>query len=436
MDNALGPSFDISNGTCFYMENSLATVDYIPCGNVAVGSNWQCCVAGDICVEENACRSPGGPSSYYLAGCTDPSFGSNQCPDKGDFGSQQYVPLVDCNDDYSGCFSEKDAPGDDGDDPPCTCDPKSVLFSNPFMESIALLPSSLGGSISWYDGMEPTPTSSHSSPSSSPKPKVTSTSTSTSASPTHSPTHSPTQTSSSSSSDTRATDSSTSTPASTLSSGSSVEPLPTTTVSPDGTPVVSESGTPDSSTTSGSSPSTAMYIGVGVGVSVGAILIGCLLYLALLLRKRKRMRQNDNDSDPMAYLGQPTIPVLPPAPPGNDEYPTGTAFSAFRPELAAEGPKKGGASMITTSSGPNSPGSSLAHQPQSPQQPPQRQYQAYNPIVHGNYAERRESARSASEVAGSVSSSSPKPQEHGQQGNQSPAPAELSTPTHIHELAG
>ncbi|XXH03913.1 hypothetical protein Hte_010321 [Hypoxylon texense] len=361
------------------------------------------------------------------------------CPVKGDFGDQQYVPLAVCTGaeylGYSGCISTKDAPGDKGVTPPCSCNTSEVLFAVPTLSPIASLPTKLGGTISWFEGMDPTPTSGTSSSS---KSEGTSTSTSTSAPPTHRPSQTSSDTSSDTSSGTlTGPAASTSIPASTLSSSSSVnEPLPTTTTSPDGTPVVSDSGTPDSSTTSGSSSSTATYVGVGVGVSVGAILIGCLLYLGLLLRKRKRMRQNDDDTDPMAYLGQPTIPVLPPAPPGNDDYPTGTAFSFFRPELAAEEPKKAGTSMITTSSELNSLGSSLAAQPQSSQQPDSRRYQAYNPLIHGNYAERRESARSASDVAAPVSSSSPNSQEHGQQGTQGAAPAELSSMPHIHELAG
>ncbi|KAI1778153.1 hypothetical protein F4818DRAFT_405055 [Hypoxylon cercidicola] len=344
---------------------------------------------------------------YYLAGCTDPAFRSDQCPDKGFYDVQQYVPLKNCDDDWSGCYSYKDAPGDEITDPPCECDAEDALFHNPpTLDMIALLPTKLGGSISWYPGMKPTVSST--------KPKAISTST-------------PMPVSTQISSNTLTT-TAISTPASTLSSDSPVAPLPTTTTSPDGTPVISDPGSPEPSTTSGPAPSTAMYVGVGVGVSVGAILIGCLLYLALLLRKRKSMRQGDSDNDPMAYLGQrqPTLPVLPPTPPRDDDYPIGTAFSSFRPELAAGGLTKAGTSVITTSSDPNSPVLSSA-----PQSPPQRQYQAYNPLVHGNYAERRESARSASETAASVSSASPNSQEHGQQGNQGFAPS-----TQIHELAG
>lgn len=46
---------DISNGTCYYAANTQAKSDYIPCGNVDIGANWACCVAGDICLGSSAC---------------------------------------------------------------------------------------------------------------------------------------------------------------------------------------------------------------------------------------------------------------------------------------------------------------------------------------------------------------------------------------------
>ncbi|KAI6090478.1 hypothetical protein F4821DRAFT_19099 [Hypoxylon rubiginosum] len=417
MENVKGPDISISNGTCFYMAANLAWPEYIPCGNVAVGSDWPCCVAGDICTVENACRQRAG-DTVYLAGCTDPAYKSPQCPDKGQHGDQIYVPLIDCDSEFSGCPSDRVTPDDDGNELFCRCDPDDVLFSTTKVGFIGQLPSTKGGIISWYPDMQP----------SYPVPKPTSTSTSSSTPSARTPSSTSTTTATSSSFSTLSSGSpiaplpttTTSASFSTLSSSSPVAPLPTTTIPPDGTPVVSDSGTPVSSDTSGPPTSTATYVGVGVGVGVGAILIGCLLYLGLLLRKRKRTRRNDDGADQMAYLGQPTIPVLPPASPGNDEYPTGTAF--FKSELPADGPK---------GTGTNSPESSLA--PQSPQQ---RQYQAYNPLVHGNYAERRESARSASEAAVPVSPWSPTSQEHGQQGNQGSTPAAPSNATQIHELAG
>ncbi|KAI1762860.1 hypothetical protein GGR53DRAFT_467903 [Hypoxylon sp. FL1150] len=350
----------------------------------------------------------------YLAGCTDSTFKSPQCPDKGQHGDQQYVRIVSCDDEdeeWSGCFSNKDTPDDDPN-VECECDLEDLVLTTASLSIVGSLPSTQGGTIAWYTGMKPTSPShpsSSSSPSTSPKPKPTSTS----AKPSTPSTQAAASTSMTSA---------TSTLASTLPPSAPAEPLPTTTIPPDGTPVASDPGTPVSSGTTEPSTSTATYVGVGVGVGVGAILIGCLLYLALLLRKRKRTGRDDDGADQMAYMGEPTIPVLPPAPPGNDEYPTGTAF--FSSELPADGPKK-------TSSDPNSPESVLP--PHSPQQ---RQYNAYNPLVHGNYVERRESARSGSEAAFPVSPWSATSHEHSQQGNQGITPAPPSNPTQVHELAG
>ncbi|KAI0179274.1 hypothetical protein GGR52DRAFT_570164 [Hypoxylon sp. FL1284] len=421
MSDTPDPDFDVSNGTCYYAFHSTAVDGYIPCGNAATGQAWQCCASGDYCVEENACRGTGEDSFYYLAGCTDSSFRADQCPTKGDYGDQQYVKLKDCMDDWSGCFGTRDTPDDDDPEQQCSCDPSAdpsdVLFVMPTLRVIASLPGSLGGTISWNPRMKPTP-------SSTKQPKPTSTASTPPPASTSTP---PTQTS---------------TQASTITSSSPPDsPLPTTTTTPDGTPVISDSGNPSPSTASGTSSQTAMYIGVGAGVG-GALLIGCLLFLAFFLRKRKRARQgNNNDMDPTAPMRQPTIPVLAPAPRANDndEYPTGTSFSAgggLRPGPDAR--DKTGASMATsvvsTASAPGSPGSPFA---QSPPLPQQRQYSAYNPLIHGNYAERRGSARSASEAALPAPAASPKPEESGQRGgNQNAAPAELPTASVIHELAG
>lgn len=45
----------ISNGTCYYSAAAASPDNVIPCGNVAVGADFQCCQAGDYCLDDSFC---------------------------------------------------------------------------------------------------------------------------------------------------------------------------------------------------------------------------------------------------------------------------------------------------------------------------------------------------------------------------------------------
>lgn len=56
MGNAV-PNINVSNGTCYFAENTETKGNFIPCGNAAHG-HWPCCHAGDFCLglnDANAC---------------------------------------------------------------------------------------------------------------------------------------------------------------------------------------------------------------------------------------------------------------------------------------------------------------------------------------------------------------------------------------------
>ncbi|KAL2177090.1 uncharacterized protein P884DRAFT_201350 [Thermothelomyces heterothallicus CBS 202.75] len=74
------PNQSISNGTCFYARGKTSNLRFIPCGNAVFG-NIHCCQAGDTCLEDSACYN-GRYGTTYLAGCTDPDYEDESCPDK------------------------------------------------------------------------------------------------------------------------------------------------------------------------------------------------------------------------------------------------------------------------------------------------------------------------------------------------------------------
>ncbi|KAI1105373.1 hypothetical protein F4804DRAFT_331447 [Jackrogersella minutella] len=346
-----GNDIDISNGTCYYAANAQAKKDYIPCGNAGLGVDWSCCVAGDICLEDSACYH----LKYditYLAGCTDKSYEDFSCPFKNEFDSQQWVGLVNCRYDidiWAGCEESGDVPGSK---PPaaCTCSPDTeVLSDKGILSNVGKLPATLGGTISWYSFMRPQPVTTLTIPSGTDT--ETSTTTVTSSSPSKSSTLS--------------------TAISTSNSHSSSTPFPVVPVSETpsttptiGSPVTPPSNEPDisSSTPTGTNLSNAAQAGIGVGAAFGAALIGGLVYLAFLLRKRKANQRINTMAHPDLPDGPGPINLIPPR---NDPDPTSRAVS----ELAAHEPKSSGASDLTSPTGS------------------QRRWTAYNPHLHGNYAQ-------------------------------------------------
>lgn len=79
----------ISNGTCYSSSGKELDKSFIPCGNNAFG-HQTCCGAGDNCLGDKACFGIHGTGygSYltYLAGCTDPDYEDEACPDKKGIG--------------------------------------------------------------------------------------------------------------------------------------------------------------------------------------------------------------------------------------------------------------------------------------------------------------------------------------------------------------
>ncbi|KAK4665311.1 hypothetical protein QC763_400835 [Podospora pseudopauciseta] len=86
---------NISNGTCYYTEDTPTKGDFIPCGNEAL-QVWPCCHTGSFCLslgEANACWDKTSGNTY-VAGCTDPSFTDPNCLYKRDpFHSQEWVAI-------------------------------------------------------------------------------------------------------------------------------------------------------------------------------------------------------------------------------------------------------------------------------------------------------------------------------------------------------
>ncbi|KAK4175127.1 hypothetical protein QBC36DRAFT_332078 [Triangularia setosa] len=86
---------NISNGTCYYTEDTPTKGDFIPCGNEAI-QVWPCCHTGSFCLslgEANACWDKTSGNTY-AAGCTDPSFTDPNCLYKRDpFHNQEWVAI-------------------------------------------------------------------------------------------------------------------------------------------------------------------------------------------------------------------------------------------------------------------------------------------------------------------------------------------------------
>lgn len=179
------------------------------------------------------------------------------------------------------------------------------------------------------------------------------------------------------------------------------------------TSVLTITGTVDSITPSSISPgtvgpsaspadaiglTTGTKVGIGAGVAGTALLFGIIAVLAWILRKRSR--GNNHGPDPKQSpppnsesYSDPTSPSV------IDSQMSTPGLSGFKAELAADGPPSGGALVS-----PMTPGS-----PQFQCRP--RQFEAYNPDLHGNYSHYRNRSDTVSPlrdtVYGSVFSVSP-----------------------------
>ncbi|KAK3903291.1 hypothetical protein C8A05DRAFT_32984 [Staphylotrichum tortipilum] len=237
----------ISNGTCVFTRGIVTDKIYIPCGNAAFG-DISCCVAGDFCLENNACFNAK-YGTTYLAGCTDPAYESPTCPDKKAYSKIPWAGLIYCKPNrWVACFESK-SPVTVTKGEPCTCPPATetdlVAFSAPpVIPAVALLPTITGGLIEWQAGHLPT---------ADPIPSSTM----------------------------RGSDSITAT--STGSSSTAISPFPeqTSTIPPP---------------TRGLSDSAKA--GIGIGAAMGAILLlGALSAVWMVMRRRRNEQDSNNTTD-------------------------------------------------------------------------------------------------------------------------------------------
>ncbi|KAM7184172.1 hypothetical protein V8F33_013145 [Rhypophila sp. PSN 637] len=161
---------NISNGTCYYAENTKTKGDFIPCGNDAI-EVWSCCLTGSICLgrgDANACWDPVSKNTY-VAGCTDPSFTSPNCrPKPKKFHEQEWVAinqacknLQDGSDiiNWTGCKVADDSVVL-SKLPLAACSPycasTDIVYVGPSsLQAFASLPTIAGSSIFWQSNFEP-----------------------------------------------------------------------------------------------------------------------------------------------------------------------------------------------------------------------------------------------------------------------------------------
>ncbi|RYP52549.1 hypothetical protein DL769_010661 [Monosporascus sp. CRB-8-3] len=312
-----GPNIFVSNGTCYSAPGEELDGSFIPCGNDAFG-HQTCCGAGDNCLSNNACFGIHGEGygSYltYMAGCTDPGYEDQSCPDKKDI-DQPWIALTHCdgsNGGWAPCSQEGDPtslrPGSY-----CSCTDASettVAFSaGTSLTNIASLPQSTGESIQFFAGHFPTSpesapeTTTGQAPSSDGDTTATSIQT---GSATPSPGTTPTQTTGLTTSSRGATPTQTgSTPSSSGGTGGGDSSTP----SPSSTGTAPSEGGTDSG-----GLNTGAIIGIGVGAGIGGLLI-VLAAMDFFVRRRRRRRNSPltgiiegGDKKPPPDIPDPTAP--------------------------------------------------------------------------------------------------------------------------------
>ncbi|RYO73624.1 hypothetical protein DL766_000514 [Monosporascus sp. MC13-8B] len=143
------PNIFVNNGTCYSAPGERLDGSFIPCGNDAIG-HQTCCGAGDNCLSNNACFGIHGEGygSYltYMAGCTDPDYEDQSCPDKRDIGERHEAEMA------------VDRPHTLRRQRCCTdTSETTVAFSaGTRLTNIASLPESTGESIQFFAGHFPT----------------------------------------------------------------------------------------------------------------------------------------------------------------------------------------------------------------------------------------------------------------------------------------
>ncbi|KAK0647081.1 hypothetical protein B0T16DRAFT_493928 [Cercophora newfieldiana] len=259
------PNPNISNGTCYYAENTVTKGNFIPCGNDALQA-WPCCAAGSFCLalgDANACWDAKSGNTY-VAGCTDPSFGSPNCLHKPPlFHDQEWVAInqacknlnansaTDGVTNWTGCVVDKNST--ELVKLPlavCTpyCSPTDVLYAGiSSLPAYASLPTLSGSSIFWQNNFVPPTT---------PAPGYT-----------------------------------------------------------PGTPTGVVGDHPNKGSGGSSGLSTGAKAGIGVGAAVGGIILLAMLTSLLIWRRKRKQQQLQNPHDPNMPppAGHPYMSTYPPS---------------------------------------------------------------------------------------------------------------------------
>ena len=158
----------LSEGTCYFGAGQLADSHFIPCGNANLEGPQACCYEYDYCLSSNTCWDPDTVVTY-VAGCTDPLFRSDKCPQRIDYPDQQWVALARCEGDdidiWTGCAYHPDEIEIQKEN--CECNKTNQLIQNPngkeSFDEIGRLPNKTGQAIDWNPTAVPSALPTHGS---------------------------------------------------------------------------------------------------------------------------------------------------------------------------------------------------------------------------------------------------------------------------------
>lgn len=139
----------LSEGQCYFGAGQLANKHYIPCGNAHLEGPQACCYEGDYCLSSNTCWNLA-TGVTYIAGCSDPAFRADTCPQRYNYPGQQWVALARCNgknkEIWTGCAHHPDLIELQKEN--CNCNMSNQLIENPngkgHFDEIGLLPNATG----------------------------------------------------------------------------------------------------------------------------------------------------------------------------------------------------------------------------------------------------------------------------------------------------
>jgi LPXTG-motif cell wall-anchored protein len=144
----------LSEGTCYFGAGQLADSHFIPCGNANLEGPQACCYEYDYCLSSNTCWDPDTVVTY-IAGCTDPLYRSDKCPQRYNYPGQQWVALAKCDGDdgdlWTGCALHPEDIQIQKEN--CDCNKTNVLIQNPngkeSFDEIGRLPNATSEAITY-----------------------------------------------------------------------------------------------------------------------------------------------------------------------------------------------------------------------------------------------------------------------------------------------